>query len=79
VEACNKPMQLNDYLPYITSVFAWTQSFLFEIGGSTFFPNVSVNPQTYRKSKPRRLISNLNLFTTGSFHVKSEQLTINLH
>ena len=27
-------------------------------------------------SKPRRLISNLDLLTTGSFHAKSAQLTI---
>jgi hypothetical protein len=76
VEAWSIPMQLNDSLPYITSVSPWTQSFQSEIGGSTFISNVSVNPQTYRASKPRRLISHLDLFTIGSFHAKSAQLTI---
>jgi hypothetical protein len=56
--------------------FARRQSFQSEIGGSTFFPNVIVNPQTYRVSEPRRLISNFGLFTTRSFHAKSAQLTI---
>jgi len=66
-----------DRLPScITSVSTWTQSFQSEIGGSTFFPNVIVNPLPYRVSESRRLISNLDLFTTGSFHAKSAQLTI---
>jgi hypothetical protein len=76
VETYNVPTYLTYSLPCITSVSTWTQSFQSEIGGSTFFPNVIVNPQQYRASEPRRLISNLDLFTTGSFHVKSAQFTI---
>jgi hypothetical protein len=69
-------MQLTNSLLCITSVSTWTQSFQTEIGGSIFSPNVSVNPQPYMASKPRRLIQNPDLFTTGSFHAKLVQLTI---
>jgi hypothetical protein len=64
------------FLPWITSVSAWTQFLQSEIGGSTFILNVSINPQPYQVSKPRRLIWNPNLFTNGSCHAKSAQLTM---